>query len=64
MATVLSPCLVDGETVLVEVDLEACPKSTTTYSCTAAVWYANKDTIQSFLRCPGMRIPDNRRISW
>ncbi len=35
--TVLSPCFVNGETVLVEVDLDACPITYPVFTCTASV---------------------------
>lgn len=31
--TVLSPCLVDGEVRLVEIDLDACPRPLRTATC-------------------------------
>ena len=45
MATVLSPCLVNGETVLVEVDLDACPKLAPVAPCAWTVRYFCREDI-------------------
>lgn len=44
--TVLSPCLVDGETVLVEVDLDACPRTYPVFTCTASVRKFTRESLR------------------